>query len=38
MKWDAWKKWGKMGKEDAMKKYIELLTKAVPTWNQKAKL
>ena len=38
MKWDAWKKNGKMGKEEAMRTYVEKLTKVMPTWNQSAKL
>ena len=38
MKWEAWKKLGKMGKEEAMKTYVEKLTKMTPTWNQRAKL
>ncbi len=37
-KWDAWKKLGKMSKEEAMKKYVERLTKINPKWNLKAKL
>jgi acyl-CoA-binding protein len=31
-KWDAWKKLGKMTKEEAMKKYIQELTKVAPKW------
>jgi acyl-CoA-binding protein len=38
MKWDAWKKLGKISKEDAMKTYIEKLTKINPKWNLKPKL
>jgi diazepam-binding inhibitor (GABA receptor modulator, acyl-CoA-binding protein) len=38
-KWDAWKKLGKMSKEDAMKKYVERLNTIAPDWkNEKAKL
>jgi acyl-CoA-binding protein len=37
-KWDAWKKHGKLSKEDAMKKYVERLTKINPKWNLKPKL
>ena len=31
-KWDAWKKLGKMSKDDAMKKYVERLTTIAPDW------
>lgn len=37
-KWDAWKKLGKISKDEAMKKYIEKLTKLNPTWNARPKL
>ena len=37
-KWDAWKKLGKMSKEEAMKKYVERLTNINPKWNLKPKL
>lgn len=33
-KWDAWKSLGNMGKEEAMKKYIEELTSSSPKWEQ----
>ena len=32
-KWDAWKKLGKMSKEDAMRQYIEALNAVAPNWN-----
>lgn len=35
-KYDAWKKLGKMTKEDAMKKYCAELTKIAKTWEQPA--
>ncbi len=38
MKWDTWKKLGKISKEQAMKKYVEKLTTMIPTWNTTAKL
>lgn len=38
MKWDAWKKNGKISKEEAMKSYVDKLTKLVPNWNGKPKL
>lgn len=37
-KWDEWKKLGKMSKEEAMKTYVETLTKKTPNWNTKSKL
>ena len=37
-KWDQWKKLKNMSKEDAMKGYVQELTKKVPNWNGKAKL
>lgn len=33
-KWDAWKKLGKISKTEAMKKYIEELSKISPSWDQ----
>jgi diazepam-binding inhibitor (GABA receptor modulator, acyl-CoA-binding protein) len=38
MKWEAWSKLGKMEKEEAMRKYVERLTKLMPAWNGSAKL
>lgn len=38
MKWDAWKKLGKMKKEEAMRNYIEKLTKLDNKWKERAKL
>lgn len=38
-KWDAWKKLGKMSKEDAMRQYVEALNSVIPNWdNPKPKL
>jgi acyl-CoA-binding protein len=37
-KWTAWQKLGKMSKEEAMKTYVEKLTKIAPNWNAKPKL
>jgi acyl-CoA-binding protein len=37
-KWDAWHKLGKISKEEAMKKYVEKLTKINPKWNLSPKL
>jgi len=31
-KYDAWKSLGKISKEEAMKKYIQAITKIAPTW------
>eukprot|EP00123_Amoebidium_parasiticum_P016382 comp23407_c0_seq1/m.38866 comp23407_c0_seq1/g.38866 ORF comp23407_c0_seq1/g.38866 comp23407_c0_seq1/m.38866 type:complete len:824 (-) comp23407_c0_seq1:551-3022(-) len=31
-KWDAWKKLGQMSKEEAMSKYLALLTSRLPDW------
>jgi acyl-CoA-binding protein len=33
-KWDAWKKLGKITKTEAMKKYVEELSKISPSWDQ----
>lgn len=33
-KWDAWKKLGKISKAEAMKKYVEELSKISPSWDQ----
>ena len=38
MKWEAWKKYGKISKEEAMKKYVDQLNVLVPSWNSRAKL
>jgi len=37
-KYDAWKALGNMSKEDAMKGYVEVLTKGYPNWNVSPKL
>jgi len=34
-KWQAWSNLGKMSKEEAQKKYVEALSKAVPDWRQR---
>lgn len=37
-KWQAWKKLGKISKDEAKKKYVEKLTRINPKWNLNAKL
>ena len=37
-KFMAWKAKAKLSKEDAMKEYVELLTKLAPQWRERAKL
>ncbi len=32
-KWDSWKKLGSISKEEAMKKYVEKLSKLDPKWD-----
>ena len=36
-KWDAWNKLGNMNKEDAMKQYVNELTKTDSEWKEKSK-
>ena len=33
-KWDAWKTLGNISKEEAMKRYIDTLTKSSPNWEK----
>eukprot|EP00761_Pharyngomonas_kirbyi_P011285 gb/GECH01011310.1/.p1 GENE.gb/GECH01011310.1/~~gb/GECH01011310.1/.p1 ORF type:complete len:103 (+),score=32.98 gb/GECH01011310.1/:1-309(+) len=33
-KWDAWNELGDMSKEEAMQKYIDLLTELAPEWEK----
>jgi len=35
-KWDAWNSLGAISKDDAMKKYVDALSKADPDWRDKS--